>query len=636
MKPLLLPLLLVSLLAGARARAAGVPPAGPVTVSAAFQGELAGLGWKAAADGALSRRDAKDARRVPAALLKNAGFVWIGGRLDYAVAQEPVEASKLGRILDGLADFAAVARFDPKSAGATLARWGLPPEFDGKSLLNPDGSATYPGLMLYRFYVTDPGALARLSDERLAEALARFDDAYAQAFSHQAPDVAADEIRLVDAFLAAPVKPGEKALALRPYPDVGRTLAKYRGLLEADLKTPSARADAAVRGQDERALAALRQVGTQRYETDKVLVPPPPDGAAKAPPAKAAAARPAPVSLSSSLPAVLSALDRVNGRPLTPDQQRNLIESFPMGELVWRLGVQNLWRQGLTGRGVKVAIVDQGVAPHPELDGAVKSRQNFTTDRGAAAVGPHGTHVAGIIHALAPDAQIRSYAALVNDDGSTANPKLAQDDDGIIIAAIRKAVADGNQIINLSLGGQAPPSDPLARVVDHYARQGIIFAVAAGNERGDQSVESPSDAPGALTAGSLNVDGRMSDYSSFGLNYDPRRMKYVIKDVFMTPGQNIRSTLPGGGYGTMSGTSMATPALNGIVALLKQAADYDPAPGPVAAALRIKDALRSSAAPMDISTLPPDVPLSQTFLVVDPVAAADALRAAQARPVAKR
>jgi subtilisin family serine protease len=124
----------------------------------------------------------------------------------------------------------------------------------------------------------------------------------------------------------------------------------------------------------------------------------------------------------------------------------------------------------------------------------------------------------------------------------------------------------------------------------------------------------------------------MSDYSSFGLDYDPHKFKYVIKDVFMTPGQNIRSTLPDGKYGTMSGTSMATPALNGVVAALLS---YNPAPDPITAASRLVAALRSSSAPMDVSTLPPDISLAQNFLVIDPAAALKALKAQQNAGVGK-
>jgi len=577
---------------------------------------LRGLGWKALKDGSLARVDAADKSKVPIDVLENASFLWKDGAIVYDKAFYPVENDKLGPILRGLAVFAEAAAMDPKSVGRTLtAVWGFPPAFDGNPILNPDGSATYYGLMLYQFYVKNPDALKLLSQERLAEALKRYADAYEQAFSKQAPDVAYDELQLIARILSAPARPGEKALGLSPYPDLGATLERYRKMIASDAATPAVARNADLKGQDAQALAVLKALGGERYAAEQSIVPAPDVD------------KPATTtSLSSGLPGLLRVLDRINGTPLTPSQQRTLIESFPMGELVWRLGVQDLWRQGLTGKGVKVAVIDGGVSPHPELDGSVvrDPKNNFTPDRGAALIDDHGTHVAGIIHQLAPDAKITSYVVFPADSG---NPKLAEDNDAPTIAAVRKAVADGNTIINLSLGSKGAPSEPMSRLIDELSAKGVIFAVAAGNERGEQSVEVPSNSPGAITVGSLNVDGRMSDFSSFGLNYDPRKMKYVIKDVFMTPGQNIRSTLPDGAYGTMSGTSMATPAMNGIVALLSQAASLNPAPDPVTTAVRIQDALRSSSTPMDVSTLPPDISLAQNFLVVNPLAALQALRA---------
>ncbi len=635
MRPPLLVVFLLSL--GAAARAVQPPEKSPrvpvlpktaaataadVKIDAAFAGQLSALGWTASRDGSLS---GPDGARVPVSVLKNASFLWRGGVIVYDTTFQPVDSGKLGPILRGLSVFSEAAAMDPKAAGRALAAWGIPPAYDGNPILNPDGSATYYGLMLYQYYVKSPDMLKRLSQERLAQALSRFKDAYNQAFTLQAPDIAYDELALVwDRILGAPARAGEQTLNLQPYPDLGATLAKYRAEIQADAASPGVAADPARLAGDRSALAVLNTLKTQRYAANESIVPAP-DSAAT-PAAKA-------VALSGGMPGLLKTLDRINGRPLTPEQQKALIESFPMGELVWRMGVQNLWRQGLTGQGVKVAVIDQGVAPHPELDAAIASRQNFTADRGAALAGDHGTHVSGIIHQLAPDAKINSYIVFPADNAG--NPKLVQDNDPGIRAAIRKAVSDGNRIISMSLGGSGPPSGPTARLVDEYARQGVIFVIAAGNERGTQSIESPSDAPGALTVGSLNVDGRMSDYTSFGLDFDTQKLKYVVKDVFMTPGQNIRSTLPGGGYGTMSGTSMATPALSGVVALLEQASSFNPAPDPVTASQRIVDALRSSSAPMNISTLPPDVSLAQNFLVVDPVAALNALRAQQNAVVGK-
>ena len=307
-----------------------------------------------------------------------------------------------------------------------------------------------------------------------------------------------------------------------------------------------------------------------------------------------------------------------------------------MGDMVWRTGVWKLWKEGLTGKGVKVAVIDEGVGSHPELDAAVKSRQKFGDYPGKDMTGSHGMHVSGILHQMAPEAEIRSYAVLPGGR----DPRFENEnaDDGVIISAIRKAVADGNTIINMSLGGGFGGRDnPVAGVVEEYARQGIIFAISAGNNR-DAGIATPSIAPGALTVGSLDADGRMSDFSQTGTVYDPKRTKYAVKSVFMAPGSNINSTVtdPKGapGYGVMSGTSMSAPAVSGLIALFQQAVSFNPVPDPVTASRRIIDAMTSTSETMSLSSLP-TVPLDQDFLLIDPAAALRKLNASR-DPAAKR
>jgi subtilisin family serine protease len=582
---------------------------------------LAELGWKEEKDGGLARVDPADKTKISIGVLQNASFFWKKGSLVYDKVFFPIEADKLGPILQGLADFSSAAALDAKKVGATVSSWGIPPAFDGSPILNPDGSASYYGLMLYQYYVKSPDALKVLSDERLAEGLERIADAYDQAFTHQAPDIAHQELELAWDILGAPMSASEKPLGLQPYPDLGKMLAKYRSALDFDSRSRTAAADPAVRAEDSQALKVLKKLEAQKYAADKTIVPPPDTTDAEA--------KPSGPALSTGLPGLLKALDRVNGKPLTAAEQRALIESFPMGELVWRLGAQNLWRRGFTGKGMKMAVIDGGVAPDAELEGAVvrDPKNNFSTDRGAALIDEHGTHVAGIMHQLAPDATITSYIYGPSDSG---NPKLKEGDEGQetaeeIMSALRKAVADGNTVVNLSAGFAASPNNPISRLVDELSRKGVMFVISAGNEAGENDVDSPANAPGAITAGSLNVDDRISQFSSFGVNFDSGRgrTKYVVKDVFLVPGQNIRSTMPDDKYETMSGTSMASPALAAVVGLLSQAAACEGL-NPGDASRRIVRALIASATPP--VTLPPDASLAQHFYIVDPTKALDALQ----------
>lgn len=662
--PLILALLVASILpAAAQVGADPAPPSAvrslpgvtaapkkvvPFPVDLETEKFLNSLGWRVENDGGMTRLEGAEQGRIAPAVIAKGGLTWSEGKLTYTATPFPLEKEKAGAYLEGLANFTAVAAMDPKAVGVALAGWGLPPSHDGKQILNPDGSATYEGLMLYQHFVSHTDALKRLSAERLSQAIAFFDSGWDYSFTKAAAHSGYADIKRARALLNLPSRPGETPLALKAYPDLGKSLAKYKTMLELSLDKTKGSADPTVvaqRRMDAQALATLNALEKQRYGRPLPKAEPPPDPAAASglglkPPAsmlglKPAAAEPY-VSLSAGLPGLLKVIDRVNGTPLTPEQQESLIRSFPMGDLVWRTGVQDLWKRGLTGQGVKVAVIDQGVGSHPELDPVVKSREKFGDYPGQDMLGPHAMHVSGIIHQLAPDAEIRSYAVLPS---GLRNPRFEDAAEGAIVSAIHKAVADGNMIVNMSLGGgPGGPNNPIAKTVEEYTRKGIIFVISAGNNR-DDGIASPSIAAGAVTAGSLDANGRMSDFSQTGEVYDPRKTAYAVKDVFMAPGGNINSTMPGfkgsPAYGVMSGTSMAAPALSGMTALLKQAASFNPMPDPVTASRNIIGALRAGAKPMSLRSLPPEVPLDQDFIVVDPLAALKKLDA-KAGSVAKR
>ncbi len=598
----------------------------PVTVTEAMTGRLKKASWNVLPDGSLERVEGKAQGFVPVVLLKHADFLWRNGTLVYDRSYTEIEDAQLGPVLEGLAFFAAAGSVDRRDIGRALALWGVPPAFDGRKLIEPDGTATYFGFMLHQALDRTPGAKDRLSGERLSQALNHFNTAYDQAFGgKQAPDIALTYVKRAWSVLAAQVRPGETAVSMRPYADLGDALTGRIAAVKAELQAAVTAGDDVRRGEAQSALAALSQLEKVGYHGDKRLsaLVPRPAGPGETPPGSDD--RTPPVSLTGSLPVVLRVLDRINGKPLTAEQQESLIKSFPGGELVWRLGVQELWRDGITGKGVRVAVIDEGIAPHSELDDAVKARRNFTAQRGAATVGEHGTHVAGIIRAVAPDAEIRGYAVL---SGGGSNPLLERPNHDGIVKAIDAAVADGNRVINLSLGSGGGPSDVVARAIERYTSQGVIFIVATGNERDSRGLNSPSVALNALSVGNLDVNGRPWVSSSYGANFDPERLSVVAKTIFMVPGTNIYSTLPGDKFGPMTGTSMASPGLAGVSALLYQAVTgYYITPDPVSASRRVRDALFTSGQPMGSDRLPVNAPADQQVVVVNPVSAYQALSA---------
>lgn len=564
---------------------------------------------------------------IPPTLLARAGLAFSPeGRLVYMNGGMEVERRHIPGVLGGLLQFAEAYSVPAEEAGAALRAWGFPIVYDGRRLLDPDGSATYFGRMIYQGMRKAKGGPKPLSGERLSRSLDLVAEAFGQGFGKSAPDIAhADLERAWSMLLREEVSPGETPLGSGPTVDPGEVIVSAKKGIMEEASSLRGKGAEEQRKELKGALYALEALEKYHYypELDLSQVPPPS-------PIPGAQAQPQMIPPARFLPKLLSLLDKINGKPLKPAQAEALVKSFPMGETVWRMGAQDLWRAGLTGKGVKVAVIDTGVAPHPELEGAVRSADNFTRERGPDSVGFHATHVAGTIHALAPDAEIRSYKTLSGEAFET-NPRLALDDEELMNAlgeAVDKAVKDGNQVINLSLGGPGRPSGALARKVEEYARQGVIFVIAAGNG-GPGGISSPAVAASALTAGALTAAGRPATFSSWGDNFDAEKLKAAIKKVFMAPGTNIVSTLKGGGYGTSSGTSMAAPHLSGAVALLVQGLkDMGGFTDPAALGSKVREVLESSGHALSRDKVPPEASPEQEFIVVDPGAAWKRMQAA--------
>ncbi|MFK7955467.1 MAG: S8 family serine peptidase [Lysobacterales bacterium] len=203
-----------------------------------------------------------------------------------------------------------------------------------------------------------------------------------------------------------------------------------------------------------------------------------------------------------------------------------------------------------TGAGVKVAIVDSGIERgHPELE-AMMISENFT-DRADGRAGFHGTGLAGVIAAkpnnalgivgVSPGAKIVGLRACWGD--SEANV-TAECNTYSLARALDRAVSMRVDVINLSLAG---PSDALlARVLERAFEQGI-FVVAASR------------------AGAFNFPASLP----FVLGVDSDSQLSEPGNVF-APGQEVMTTLPGGSYGYLSGSSLASAHVAGVAALLVQ------------------------------------------------------------------
>jgi subtilisin family serine protease len=300
-----------------------------------------------------------------------------------------------------------------------------------------------------------------------------------------------------------------------------------------------------------------------------------------------------------------------------------------------QIGADKLWGPNFetAGNGMKIGIIDDGVeANHPYLNpsgfhypaGFPKGQTKYTTPKvivqrtftppsptwkyASTPFDPtasfHATHVAGIaagvhgvqvgtnsLSGVAPNAYIGNYKAL-----TIPTPDFGLDGNSAeIAAAIEAAVADGMDVINLSLGEPEvePSRDLVVKALEGAAAAGVVPVIAAGNdfdEFGYGSVSSPANAPDAITVAAVTSRNAIADFSSAG----PTPLSLQMKPDVAAPGVDVISSLPsnqGGPFGTLSGTSMATPAVAAAAALLKER-------HPTWTVAEIKSALEQSGDPV--------------------------------------
>ena len=239
------------------------------------------------------------------------------------------------------------------------------------------------------------------------------------------------------------------------------------------------------------------------------------------------------------------------------------------------------------GAGIVVAVIDTGVDRfHPALTGKVVGGWDFVNDDDDAMDDhSHGTHVAGIIAAsspamtgVAPGVSLLAYKVL---------DRTGKGDMSAVVAGIDRAVADGADVINLSLGTGGHPDDPMARAVDAATAAGVVVVVAAGSTGEFHTIGSPGVAATAITVGAWANATTIADFSSRG----PANRSGAIKPELLAPGVSILSTVLNGKFGHSSGTSMAAPYVAGLAALLRaEHGEWTPA--------RVKSALVSTALPI--------------------------------------
>lgn len=236
---------------------------------------------------------------------------------------------------------------------------------------------------------------------------------------------------------------------------------------------------------------------------------------------------------------------QVEGQPMI------LAETIPAG--VSQIKAPAAWDCS-RGKGMKVAVLDTGIDPaHPDIAPNYKGGISFVPGESPMDGNSHGTHCAGTIGAaingagvvgVAPAASL--YAVKVLSNSGSGNWSW-------LIAGINWCIQNDIRIISMSLGGSSAPA-ALETMVNAAWAKGLLLVAAAGNSGGAVGV--PARYRNVIAVSAIDSTNTVAPFSCRGPEVE-----------LCAPGVSVLSTVPGGGYSTMSGTSMACPHVSGAAAL---------------------------------------------------------------------
>jgi serine protease AprX len=347
------------------------------------------------------------------------------------------------------------------------------------------------------------------------------------------------------------------------------------------------------------------------------------------------------VELHPSVAQGLTALPEV--RAVSPDREVQTLalgfdpvsHSGSMTNVTKVTGAQDLWRAGVTGTGVDIAVIDSGVAPVPALKDSTKvvvgpdlSFESQDPDLRYLDTYGHGTHMAGIIAGReTAKADGPTYAADTKNfygmapDARLLNLKLADHDGAVdvsqIIAAIDWVVqnqwSDGLaiRVLNLSFGTRSTQrwqDDPLSWAAEVAWHQGIVVVAAAGNDGATPGLSDPAYNPWLIAVGAADTKGTLSPADDVvpafsarqGGIFPDRGIDVVAPGVGIiapgVPGSALYESYPGArignGFLRGSGTSQSAAVVSGAAALLLSQRGWGLTPDDV------KKVLMSTATPL--------------------------------------
>lgn len=221
----------------------------------------------------------------------------------------------------------------------------------------------------------------------------------------------------------------------------------------------------------------------------------------------------------------------------------------------------------IRGAGIRVAVLDTGIDyTHPDLWANYSGGYDFVNnDSDPRDDQGHGTHVAGTIAGLLDNAGVVGVAPEVDLYAVKVLSSTGSGSFSSIIAGIDWSINNGMHVLNLSLGSSTDPGSTVRAAFDNAAAAGLMVLASAGNSGpGTDTVGYPAKYDSVIAVGSTTSTDAISSFSSTGPAVE-----------VAAPGSSIYSTLNGGGYGYMSGTSMACPHAVGVAALILAAGVTD-------------------------------------------------------------
>lgn len=229
-------------------------------------------------------------------------------------------------------------------------------------------------------------------------------------------------------------------------------------------------------------------------------------------------------------------------------------DSVPWG--VSRIKAPMCW-EATKAKGIYVAVIDTGIAPHADLSGNLLGGISFVPGQSWVDGNGHGTHVAGTIAAringfgvvgVAPSAYLYAIKVLPNSGPGNWSWLISG------LYWMRRYHGCTFDVANMSIGGSSAPN--ALETYINWAAQKTLLVAAAGNNGG--SVIYPAKYNKCVAVSAIKSDNTIASFSSRGPEVE-----------LCAPGVNILSTIPGNRYGYLSGTSMAAPHVSGAAALCR-------------------------------------------------------------------